>query len=132
MTVWVAVKQRNFRRSFLRDYMIENKFPSTLQQRVLDQEEFAFQHRLGMDVDGLWGDFPKALKAEVAKHLYFDLISKVPLFKEAEEVIKVALSQRISTISIQAGFYVRFPVICFFFFFFFSFLMSEPTLVSSV
>jgi hypothetical protein len=87
--------------------MIQYSFPGDLQRRVLDQEEFAFQHRRGMDVDGLWSDLPKALKQDVCVHLYYDLIAKVPLFKLAEDVFKVALSQRISTISVQAGFYVR-------------------------
>ncbi|KAI9220241.1 cyclic nucleotide-binding-like protein [Blastocladiella britannica] len=101
-----AVKSRNFKKAFLRQYLINNKFPATLQRRILDQEEFDFIHKKGMDTDSLFSSLPKTLRQEIFTHLYWELVSKVPLFSKADDTFKLALTERITAITVQAGFYI--------------------------
>ncbi|ORZ34236.1 cyclic nucleotide-binding-like protein, partial [Catenaria anguillulae PL171] len=88
-------KARNFKRSFLIKYMRTNRFPPTLQLKILEQEEFEWIHKRGMDTDRLFLELPKSIREEVNIHLYHGLVSNVPIFKEhAPEVFKVAMCQR--------------------------------------
>ncbi|ORZ32494.1 cyclic nucleotide-binding-like protein [Catenaria anguillulae PL171] len=73
-----TIKQRNFKKAYLRQYLIENQFPQSLQQRILDQEELDF-----------------ALKK-----------AKFRFFSKTSDMFKLALLERISTVSVQSGFYI--------------------------
>ncbi|KAJ3362274.1 hypothetical protein GGF32_006306 [Allomyces javanicus] len=99
-------KNRNFKRTMMRRYMINNKFPRELQKKIVDQEEFEWVHKQGIDLDNLFQELPISLRQEAAVHLYYDLINKVPLFRAADESFKVALVERINKITVQAGFYI--------------------------
>ncbi|KAI9188790.1 hypothetical protein H9P43_000212 [Blastocladiella emersonii ATCC 22665] len=102
-----AAKVRNFKRAFLREFMVENQLPPALQLKILDQEEFEWIHKKGMDTDRLFSELPKPIRVDVNIHLYYNLIANVPIFKDhATEVFIVALCQRISTINITKGFYI--------------------------
>ncbi|KAJ3370396.1 hypothetical protein GGF31_004227 [Allomyces arbusculus] len=99
-------KNRNFKRTMMRRYMVNNKFPRELQKKIVDQEEFEWVHKQGIDLDNLFQELPISLRQEAAVHLYYDLINKVPLFRAADESFKVALVERINKITVQAGFYI--------------------------
>ncbi|KNE55499.1 hypothetical protein AMAG_01387 [Allomyces macrogynus ATCC 38327] len=99
-------KNRNFKRTMMRRYMVSSKFPRELQKKIVDQEEFEWVHKQGIDLDNLFQELPISLRQEAAVHLYYDLINKVPLFRAADESFKVALVERINKITVQAGFYI--------------------------
>ncbi|KAJ1518241.1 hypothetical protein HMI55_001117 [Coelomomyces lativittatus] len=99
-------KERNFKIKYLSNYMIQHNFPSTLQKKIVEQEEFEWVHKRGMDTNRLFNELPKSMRLEVSVHLYYDLISKVPIFKSVEEIFKVALCERISTITVRRDFYI--------------------------
>ncbi|KAJ3356893.1 hypothetical protein GGF32_001262 [Allomyces javanicus] len=99
-------KNRNFKRTMMRQHMVKHKFPRELQKKIIDQEEFEWVHKQGVDLDNLFRDLPVSLRQEAAVHLYYDLINAVPLFHAAEESFKVALAERINKITVQAGFYI--------------------------
>ncbi|KAI9220996.1 hypothetical protein BC828DRAFT_97750 [Blastocladiella britannica] len=102
-----ASKQRNFKKSYLVRYMKDYKFPPTLQTKVLQQEEFDWAHKRGVDTEDLFKHLPLSIREQVNYHLYYDLISSVPIFKNhADEVIKRALCQKISIINVTANFYI--------------------------
>ncbi|KNE70000.1 hypothetical protein AMAG_20155 [Allomyces macrogynus ATCC 38327] len=99
-------KNRNFKRTMMRQHMVKHKFPRELQKKIIDQEEFEWVQKQGVDLDNLFRDLPVSLRQEAAVHLYYDLINAVPLFHDAEESFKVALADRINKITVQAGFYI--------------------------
>ncbi|ORZ32519.1 cyclic nucleotide-binding-like protein [Catenaria anguillulae PL171] len=99
-------KSRNFKKTFLRQYLIANQFPATLQQRILDQEEFDFLHKKGMDLDEIVNSLPSGMRRDILMHLYWSLIEKVPLFAKTDMAFKQALIERITMINVQSGFYV--------------------------
>ncbi|KAI9187648.1 hypothetical protein H9P43_002039 [Blastocladiella emersonii ATCC 22665] len=101
-----TIKSRNFKTMLLRNYLRENKFPPRLQRKILDQEEFDFLHKKGMDTEELFVGLPRPLRQEVGIHLYLELVNKVPLFAKTDDSFKVALTERITTISVPAGFYI--------------------------
>ncbi|KAL7750290.1 hypothetical protein RI367_004463 [Sorochytrium milnesiophthora] len=101
-----AAKTRNFRKRFLKEYMKKHEFPASLQRKVIDQEEFDWVHKRGMNIESLFDSMPKGIRQEVSMHLYLGLISKVPLFKTADTAFKIALADRVSTITVQSGFYI--------------------------
>ncbi|KAJ3368658.1 hypothetical protein GGF31_006220 [Allomyces arbusculus] len=92
-------KNRNFKRTMMRQHMVKHKFPRELQKKIIDQEEFEWVHKQGVDLDNLFRDLPASLRQEAAVHLYYDLINAVPLFQSAEESFKVALAERINKIT---------------------------------
>ncbi|KAJ3360285.1 hypothetical protein GGF32_008532 [Allomyces javanicus] len=101
-----AAKERLARRTYLRSYLIQYHFPRELQRKLLTQEEKDWAHKKGGDADGLFKNWPKSLRAEVFTHLYLDLIAKVPLFADTDHAFRVALAERITTITVQSGFYI--------------------------
>ncbi|KNE60232.1 hypothetical protein AMAG_05643 [Allomyces macrogynus ATCC 38327] len=101
-----AAKERLARRTYLRSYLIQYRFPRELQRKLLTQEEKDWAHKKGGDADGLFKNWPKSLRAEVFTHLYLDLIAKVPLFADTDQAFRVALAERITTITVQSGFYI--------------------------
>ncbi|KNE55553.1 hypothetical protein AMAG_01443 [Allomyces macrogynus ATCC 38327] len=101
-----AAKERLARRTYLRSYLIQYRFPRELQRKLLTQEEKDWAHKKGGDADGLFKSWPKSLRAEVFTHLYLDLIAKVPLFADTDHAFRVALAERITTITVQSGFYI--------------------------
>ncbi|KAJ3375877.1 hypothetical protein GGF31_003082 [Allomyces arbusculus] len=101
-----AAKERLARRTYLRSYLIQYRFPRELQRKLLTQEEKDWAHKKGGDADGLFKNWPKSLRAEVFTHLYLDLIAKVPLFADTDHAFRVALAERITTITVQSGFYI--------------------------
>ncbi|KAI9217841.1 hypothetical protein BC828DRAFT_390157 [Blastocladiella britannica] len=102
-----AAKQRNFKKGNLATYLKQYKFPPDLQTKVLQQEEFEWAHKKGVDTDDLFKALPQTLREQVNYHLYYDLIASVPIFKEhAEEVVKRALCQKISIINVTSNFYI--------------------------
>ncbi|KAJ1510155.1 hypothetical protein HMI56_006474 [Coelomomyces lativittatus] len=66
------VKERNFRINYLSDYMIEHKFPVQLQKKIIEQEEFEWVHKRGMDTNTLFKELPKSFRLEVSVHLYYE------------------------------------------------------------
>ncbi|KNE55532.1 hypothetical protein AMAG_17791 [Allomyces macrogynus ATCC 38327] len=100
-----AVKLRLYRKDYLRNFMIARKFSPTLQAKVLNHEAFSWAHKQGYEVDELFDDLPGPLRLEVYSHLYFDLISRVSLFKNVDDRFKVAVAERIITITVPNGFY---------------------------
>ncbi|KNE60204.1 hypothetical protein, variant [Allomyces macrogynus ATCC 38327] len=100
-----AVKLRLYRKDYLRNFMIARKFSPGLQAKVLNHEAFSWAHKQGYEVDELFDDLPGPLRLEVYSHLYFDLISRVSLFKNVDERFKVAVAERIITITVPNGFY---------------------------
>ncbi|KAI9223069.1 cyclic nucleotide-binding-like protein [Blastocladiella britannica] len=102
-----ASKLRKFKKANLEGYMKKFKFPPELQTKVLQQEEFDWAHKKGVDTDDLFMNLPLTIREQVNYHMYYDLISSVPIFKEhANEVIKRALCQKISIINITPNFYI--------------------------
>ncbi|KAI9219038.1 hypothetical protein BC828DRAFT_416815 [Blastocladiella britannica] len=102
-----AAKRRNFTKSHLQQYMKQFKFPPELQTKVLQQEEFDWVHKRGVNTDELFRYLPQSIREQVNYHMYYDLVSSVPIFKEhADEVIKRALCQKISIINVTTNFYV--------------------------
>ncbi|KNE73300.1 hypothetical protein AMAG_17468, partial [Allomyces macrogynus ATCC 38327] len=101
-----AERHRKVTKRFLSKYMIAKEFPVPLQEKVLNHEEFEWVHKRGMDTERIFHAFPKSLRLEVCVHLYYALICEVPLFKDTDDVFKVALCEKISLISAQRGFYV--------------------------
>ncbi|KNE69181.1 hypothetical protein AMAG_13576 [Allomyces macrogynus ATCC 38327] len=101
-----AAKQRNFKKEFLAHYMIEHGFPPALQRKILDHEEFDWQHKKGLDLESLFGDLPPAYRQEVAAHLYYDLVCSVPIFKNTSRAFRLALCERITSIRLPRGFLV--------------------------
>ncbi|KAJ3363364.1 hypothetical protein GGF32_004358 [Allomyces javanicus] len=105
-TVDKAEKHRKIQRQFLAQYMINKHFPPILQRKVLQQEEFEWVHKRGVNTELLLGEaLPKSLRLEVCVHLYYALICEVPLFRETDDMFKVALCERISLITAPKGFY---------------------------
>ncbi|KAJ3375897.1 hypothetical protein GGF31_003102 [Allomyces arbusculus] len=100
-----AVKLRLYRKDYLRNFMIARKFSPELQAKVLNHEAFSWAHKQGYEVDELFDDLPGPLRLEVYSHLYFDLISRVSLFKNVDDRFKVAVAERIITITVPNGFY---------------------------
>ncbi|ORZ33982.1 cyclic nucleotide-binding-like protein, partial [Catenaria anguillulae PL171] len=101
-----VAKVRNVRRQFLAKYMIKNSFPPDLQRKVLDHEEFDWIHKRGMDTEDTFHHLPRSLFLEVSVHLYFELVSKVPIFNTTSDVFRVTLCEKMSMISVRKGFYV--------------------------
>ncbi|KAI9188021.1 hypothetical protein H9P43_002412 [Blastocladiella emersonii ATCC 22665] len=101
-----VAKLRNLRRNFMSKYMIKQEFPTELQKKVLDQEEFEWIHKRGMDTENAFNQLPKSIYLEVCVHLYYELISSVPIFQTADDVFKVALCERVTMISVRKGFYI--------------------------
>ncbi|KAJ3357032.1 hypothetical protein GGF32_001209 [Allomyces javanicus] len=109
-------KHRNMRKMFLRKFMLDNRFPPDLQRKVLEQEEFqgrlgsiscrSWVHQQGMDTDELFCGLPSGLRKDIHAHLYLPMINRVPMFKTTDNAFKMALAERITTISVKAGFYV--------------------------
>ncbi|KAJ3366815.1 hypothetical protein GGF31_007968 [Allomyces arbusculus] len=99
-------KHRNMRKMFLRKFMLDNRFPPDLQRKVLEQEEFQWVHQQGMDTDELFCGLPSGLRKDIHAHLYLPMINRVPMFKTTDNAFKMALAERITTISVKAGFYV--------------------------
>ncbi|KAI9219795.1 hypothetical protein BC828DRAFT_385212 [Blastocladiella britannica] len=102
-----AVKARSYHKMLLHQYMKDYKFPPDLQTKVLQQEEFDWAHKKGVNTDELFKQLPQSVLEQVNYHLYYSLIASVPIFKEhADEVIKRALCQKISFINITPNFYI--------------------------
>ncbi|KAI9216666.1 hypothetical protein BC828DRAFT_409235 [Blastocladiella britannica] len=102
-----AGKARNFKKTHLQKYMKRFKFPPALQVKVLEHEEFEWSHKKGIDSDDLFKGLPQSIREQVNYHLYYDLISSVPLFKElADEVIKRAMCEKITILNIAPHFYI--------------------------
>ncbi|KNE69168.1 hypothetical protein AMAG_19974 [Allomyces macrogynus ATCC 38327] len=74
-----AAKQRNFNKEFLAHYMIEHGFSPALQRKILDHEEFDWQH---------------------------NLVCSVPIFKNTSRAFRLALCERITSIRLPRGFLV--------------------------
>ncbi|ORZ33958.1 cyclic nucleotide-binding-like protein [Catenaria anguillulae PL171] len=90
----------------LGQYMIKQQFPVGLQVKVLDQEEFEWIHAKGLNTEQIFLQLPRPLRLEVYVHLYYQLVSSVPVFKNTDDLFKVALCERISMITVRAGFYI--------------------------
>jgi CRP-like cAMP-binding protein len=59
-----------------------------------------------MDEEKLFGGLPKSLRQEVCNHMYLDLLTSVPLFKNCDEVFKANLARVMRMITVQEEFYV--------------------------
>ncbi|ORZ32511.1 cyclic nucleotide-binding-like protein [Catenaria anguillulae PL171] len=59
-----------------------------------------------MDVDEIIASMPKTMQHDIHMHLYAGLIDKVPMFSKTDQAFKLALMNRITSISVQAGFYI--------------------------
>ncbi|KAJ1516720.1 hypothetical protein HMI55_001574 [Coelomomyces lativittatus] len=99
-------EKHNFKMSNLKAYMKKRLFSTELQQRVRNHNEFEWIRNRGMDEEKLFGGLPKALKQEVANHLYMDLLNSMPLFKSCDSAFKSSLSREMRTITIDRGVYV--------------------------
>ncbi|KAI9217433.1 hypothetical protein BC828DRAFT_258259 [Blastocladiella britannica] len=74
-----AAKQRKFKKLSLEQYMKEYKFPPDLQTKVLQQEEFDWAHKKGVNTDDLFKFLPQSIREQVNYHLYHNLIASVPI-----------------------------------------------------
>ncbi|KAL7754349.1 hypothetical protein RI367_000330 [Sorochytrium milnesiophthora] len=99
-------EKQTFRMKYLRSFMRARKFDPELQIRVRQHNELEWIRHKGMDEDKLFGGLPKSLRQEVCNHLYLDLVSNVPLFRDTDMAFRHSLTRVMRCITLQEGFYV--------------------------
>ncbi|KAI9204389.1 cyclic nucleotide-binding-like protein [Polychytrium aggregatum] len=95
-----------FRHSNLRDYMRKKAFPVELQKRITAYEKFFQARSQGLDEKEIFQDMPYVLRGEIALFLYGKYIDRVPLFRDRPQTFKRALSMKMRTINVAAGWYL--------------------------
>ncbi|KAI9223298.1 hypothetical protein BC828DRAFT_271168 [Blastocladiella britannica] len=95
--------------NFMREHMVREEFPATLQGRILLQERFEFSWHQGLDIGKLLSDLPVSLHHDVLRHLYWDMFAKVPMFKDSDEAFQLDLMKRLTTVTLPANFYTSPP-----------------------
>jgi hypothetical protein len=69
----------------IQSYMRARKIPSILQQRVRDYYQYMWEYNrdISLDLDFI-DELPHSLKTQIYLYLYRELLSKVPLFQDAD------------------------------------------------
>jgi Cyclic nucleotide-binding domain len=66
-------------------YMWERKIPPSLQKNVLDYYQYMWEYNRDVSLDFyLLDELPNSLKTKIYCYLYQELLSKVPIFQNAE------------------------------------------------
>ncbi|KNE71053.1 hypothetical protein, variant 2 [Allomyces macrogynus ATCC 38327] len=92
-------KNRNFKRTMMRQHMVKHKFPRELQKKIIDQEEFEWVHKQGVDLDNLSRDLPVSLAPRSGRpprrglHLLLRLDQRRTLVPRCRRVIQGGLGR---------------------------------------
>eukprot|EP01065_Artemidia_motanka_P052073 TRINITY_DN930_c2_g1_i1.p1 TRINITY_DN930_c2_g1~~TRINITY_DN930_c2_g1_i1.p1 ORF type:complete len:718 (+),score=266.58 TRINITY_DN930_c2_g1_i1:72-2156(+) len=69
----------------MNNFLFLKKVPESLANRVRSYYDFMWRSRQGIDSTATMNDLPQYLKVEVATHICAEMMSKVPLFQDADE-----------------------------------------------
>ena len=80
--------------------------PYHLQQRIYEYYTYKWQKRLGFDENAFLAGLPYSLKKEVAFHLKYNLLQRIPLFHNAHQNVIEAISLHLQPIVFTPGDYI--------------------------
>ena len=80
--------------------------PSNLQDRIYEYYTYKWQKRLGFDESSFLEGLPQSLKKEVAFHLKYDLLKRIPIFENASQAFIEAMSLHLHPIVFTPGDYI--------------------------
>ncbi|OMO99630.1 hypothetical protein CCACVL1_03699 [Corchorus capsularis] len=68
----------------IEQWKLFKQLPDVLQNKIKKYQKYKWQESRGVDVEKLLYNLPKDLRIEIKRHLFFDLVRRVPLFYEMD------------------------------------------------
>jgi len=87
----------------VRNSMRIQRLPVRLQERVKNYYHYLWETRKGLSTDTFMRDLPETLRLEISLHLNRDILRKVALFKDADEVFVHAVIGRLDPMVFLPG-----------------------------
>lgn len=84
-------------------WMRRRQLPTKLRLRVRQQERHRWAATRGIDEEALVGDLPEGLRRDIKRHLCIDLLKKVPLFEQLDELILNNICDRLKPVLFSKG-----------------------------
>ncbi|KAI0207206.1 Cyclic nucleotide-gated cation channel beta-1, partial [Lamellibrachia satsuma] len=81
----MAKTQYRSARDKMLSYMLKNNLPKELQMKVRIWFSYNWEHQKTLDENSLLEALPQKMKADLAIHVHYDILSKVQLFQDCEK-----------------------------------------------
>lgn len=84
-------------------WMRRRQLPQRLRLRVRQQERHRWAATRGVDEESLVGDLPEGLRRDIKQHLCLDLLRKVPLFGQLDDLMLNNICDRLKPVLFSKG-----------------------------
>lgn len=91
----VRVEEMRVKRRDAERWMSHRLLPDHLRDRIRRYEQYKWQETRGVEEEALICNLPKDLRRDIKRHLCYDLLMKVPMFKKMDEQLIDAMCDRL-------------------------------------
>ncbi|KAI9073234.1 hypothetical protein K1719_044843 [Acacia pycnantha] len=87
----VRAEEMRVRKQNIENWMSHRMLPEHLRKRMIRYEHYKWQENTGVDEETLIRNLPKDLRRDIKRHLFLDLLKRVPMFETMDEQLLDAL-----------------------------------------
>ncbi|GAA0167148.1 ligand-gated ion channel [Lithospermum erythrorhizon] len=85
------VEEMRVRKQDTEQWMSHHMLPEHLRGRVRRYEQYKWQETRGVDEESLMNNLPSDLRTDIKRHLFWDLVKRVPMFEKMDDQLLDAM-----------------------------------------
>ncbi|GLT27770.1 hypothetical protein SLA2020_027430 [Shorea laevis] len=94
----VKIEEMRIKRADAKRWMKYRMLPKKLSGRIRHYQQCKWQETRGVEEENLISCFPRGLRLDIKRHLFLDLLMRVPMFKEMDEQLLDAMCDRVKPV----------------------------------
>ncbi|KAA8550381.1 hypothetical protein F0562_002065 [Nyssa sinensis] len=102
----VHLEEWRLKRADKEQWMHHRQLPRELRDCVFKYDQYKYAATKGVDEEALLKDLPKDLRRQIKRHLYLNLIRRVPLFDELDDRMLDSICERLKPVLYTDGTFV--------------------------